>query len=280
MQVQQTNQVPDLSSLRLRPSFVDEIAFDHEPREEVGRYLLHAERQLQHRGLHTVLLTPEELLELNTQERSSWPPLMPVFDPRYHTIQPTEMITVASVDDAGAAIATMSVRRLRVATTVREEFESLRMFYGEHAAEKRLKNRFILTAPSAPHLKGDLYYNGGLWVRPDWRHASMPAFLTRILRYAALTSWNAELEIGIGTEAFTRPDVAPSYDYAHTEHGFELHLDGKWSWRGVFMWIDRADIRANLSKDLTALSQDQADTTEAISNRSTPSRRYGSNKRR
>ena len=205
---------------------------------------------------------------------------MPVLSTEYHTIDPLDMITVASLDDTGVAVATMTVRRMNVTTTVREEFESLRMFYGAYADEKRATNTFLLTAPSGQFLKGNLYYNGGLWVHPRWRHASLPAMLTRILRYAALTRWSADYEIGIGTNAFTRPDVAPSYDYTHTERGFELNLEGKWNWRGVFMWIDHAGIRANLIKDLAAAATDQAEISEAISSRSSPWRRYGSSIRR
>lgn len=271
---------PSLSDLMQRPSFVDEIAFDHEPREEVGRFLLAAEQALQQRGLHTVLITPAELLDLNRLQLPSWAELMPMLDHRYHAIDPTDMITVAPVDGAGRIVATISVRRLDIAASVQEELESLRMFYGKQAADKRARDKFVLRAPSGPHLKGNLYYMGGLWVHPEWRHAAMPWTLLRIVRYAALVAWDPEYEIALGTYSFLRPEVGGTYAYDHMEDGFEIHIDGKLRWEGVFLWLDRRGLRMNLAADTARLATAHADRRDAIKSRLSPERLYGSNTRR
>lgn len=268
-----------MPSLKLRPSFLDQIEFSHEPREDLGRYLLFAERELSQRGLHTTLITPGELLEINKHYLASWAPLMPVLDHRYHTIAPEDMITIASIDGNGGVVATITVRRLDVTTNVTEELDSLRMFYGHQAELKRKTDRFVLTANSGRKLKGSMFYLGGLWVHPEWRHASLPWTLLRIVRYAALASWDPDYEIGIATNAFLRPEVARIYAFKNMEDGFEFYVGGKLMWRGVFVWSDRAGNRANLADDLQGITNSHPETAEEERSQSSPSRQYGNNSR-
>jgi hypothetical protein len=244
------------SMLLGRPSFIDTVKFNHEPFGPLGRYLLFAEQILLDRGVRVVCVAKEELVAINEANRESWAKLMPVLDCRINAIADDDMITVAAIDTGGSVIATISVRRMDIASSVKEEMESLRFFYGTHAVEKSKTDGFSLTAPSAAQLKGNLFYLGGLWVHPQQRHGSLPVLLTRIVRYMGMAQWNPDCEIGIATNSFLRDDVAKIYAFETTEDGFTFYIDGQLAWRGVFVCSSREANLKNLRDDVTGLVSD------------------------
>jgi hypothetical protein len=241
------------SRLLSRPSFIDTVEFNYEPFGPLGRYLLSAEQTLLDRGVRAFRASKEELVAINEANRDTWAKLMPVLDHRINEIADKDLITVAAVDIYGSIIATISVRRMDILSSVKEEMESLRFFYSAHAHEKSKTDSFLLTAESAAQLKGNLFYLGGLWVHPKHRHGALPVLLTRIVRYMGMAHWNPDAEIGIATNAFLRSDVAKIYAFEATEVGFSFEIDGKLAWRGVFVHSSREANLQNLRKDVAEL---------------------------
>jgi hypothetical protein len=239
-----------------RRTFVDELKIMHEPRGRLSRYFLKAERDLKQKGIAASFIGPDELYKINEDNLSSWAKLMPVLDGRINDIAADDLITIAAYDTNNTVVSTISVRRMDIVTSVKEEMESLRFFYSKSAVAKRLTDRFILTAPSAKGLRGNIFYLGGLWVRPDQRHNSLPVTMTRIIRYLALARWNPDYEIGIATNAFLRPNVAKIYAFQTTEAEFSFEIDGQLKWRGVFVCSDRAANLQNLDDDIELIERE------------------------
>jgi hypothetical protein len=252
-----TLSVTDQSNLPApeRTPFLANINVQHEPRAQLSRYFLKADSDLTRKALKVFFITPQELIRINEQNASSWAPLMPVLDSRLNKIAPSDLISIAVYDTNDDVVSTISVRRMDIETSVKEEMESLRFFYGDGAEPKRRTDEFTLTSPTASRLKGNIFYLGGLWVRPDQRHNALPVTMTRVIRYLALGSWNPDFEIGIATNAFLRPDVAKIYAFQSTEPEFTFKIDGQLRWRGVFVSSDRAANLQNLQDDIDAMEQ-------------------------
>jgi hypothetical protein len=227
---------------------------EHEPRGQLSRYFLKAESDLKRKDLRVFFITPSELVKINEQNLVSWAPLMPVLDCRLNEIERADLISIAAYDADDRVVSTISVRRMDIETSVKEEMESLRFFYSDKASVRRKTDKFCLTSPKAEHLSGNIFYLGGLWVRPDQRHNALPVTMTRIIRYLALASWNPDYEIGIATNSFLRPEVARIYAFQFTEPEFTFEIDGKLKWRGVFVCSDRVANLKNLQNDIDAMA--------------------------
>ena len=58
------------------------MVIDYGPRDVLSRLFLKADTELRKVGIELSFAPPEALLELNKQNRSSWRPLVPIFDAR------------------------------------------------------------------------------------------------------------------------------------------------------------------------------------------------------
>ena len=263
----------------LPPSFVDQISIQHEPRGELGRYLLAAERLLEERRMRAYFISPTELVKLNQRHQASWFKLMPLLDCRINRIAIEDFYTLAVTDQMGEIAASVSVRRFDIAADVKDEFESLRLFYGQKAQSMAASVEFQLDVPSASRLSGNVFYLGGVWVRPDARYAALTGIITRIARYTALAAWNPDYEIALGTDKFLRADVMATYAYHHTERAFTYRQDGQVLWTGVFLWSDREANLANLRHDLAELNANDTYATDAVSTNFSSPRANGMRRR-
>lgn len=219
------------------------------------RYMRLSEQALARRNLYLSLLDAGDLATANAANIGSWEPLIPILDTRINPQAAADMICIGLFDGRGGLVAIGGARLFTITTSVKDEFESLRMFYGPSAQARAASEQFSVTAPSASQLRGRVSYGGGIWVRPDARGASLAGTFTRFLRFTSLAAFNPDLSLGLGTGNLLRRDVTPTYDFGSIEPGFTYTKDGSLVWEGVIVFTKFDTIFQQFEAELERLNK-------------------------
>ncbi len=230
------------------PSFLDDVKITFGPRAQLGRYFLAAEKHLADHGIRVQFAAFDAIARLNAEHRQSWDMLLPMLDPAQNPVHPEDAIAFLAYDEAGRVVSSMAARLYDFGgTTFRDAVESLQFYYGPGADQMRSRVQSSICAPTAATMTGRAAYLGGYWLRPDVRAQGLSTILPKLMRYIALTRWNADLEFSFGRDKFLRPEIAKTYGFEHVERDFEFHLDGRLIWRGVLVWSDRDELLSQLA---------------------------------
>ncbi len=249
------------SSSRPRPrSFLDDLTVLHGPRSDLGLYFLGVEKFLADRDLTVQFAAFADIARLNAENLGSWDMLLPMLDPQQHAVEPDDAMAFLVYDETGAVVASMAARLFDFSgTTLKDEVEALRFYYGARASHMRPRVHSAISAPTAALMNGRSAYLGGYWLRPDVRATGLSEHLPKLMRYIALTKWNADLEFSYGRNVFLRPEIAQIYGFEHVEEDFDFYLDEKLIWRGVLVWTDRDEMLAQLKGQIAALRSSSMD---------------------
>jgi hypothetical protein len=235
-------------------SFLEQIKTQVEPTSDFARYFREVNQRLLDLDLTARLVAPEELAWINDVNRDTWPPLISVVDHRAFPPAANEMQCLACYDRDGIAVATSAVRRFDLThSNVAAELTSLRLLFGPRADAMSSTVEFILTAPSAAQIKGQILYHGGVWVHPRLRKSGITRIVPKLNRYIALAREPFDYEIALASAAVLKPHVAASYATEGSEPYYAYKSDGITRWEGVFNWLSRDWIVATLQTDLAAL---------------------------
>jgi len=211
------------------------------------------EKFLADRGITVRFAAFEEIARLNSANLDTWDLLLPMLDSKQHPVEPENALAFLAYDANETIIASMAARLFDFrGTTLKDEVESLSFYYGSNATNARSRVRSSISAPTAERMSGPSAYLGGYWLRPDVRSTGLSVHLPRLMRYIALTTWNAELEFSYGRNNFLRPEIAKTYGFEHVEKEFDFFLEDRLIWRGVLVWTGRNEMLAHLT-ELTAI---------------------------
>src|SRR5712672_1365688 len=185
----------------------------------LGRFFLWADTAARDRGVTLSFGSLQELSEANRGNSDSWRPLVPVFDEALSGVTPETVFVLIGRDKGGQVVATQAARLYDwPETSLKDEANSLRMFYADSVAASVRGDRCEITAPVAEKITGRVVFSGGVWYRPDFRGKDLATILPRISRAYAFTRWNSDFTIGWMADAVIAGGMAERVGYTKLEH--------------------------------------------------------------
>jgi hypothetical protein len=235
-------------------SFLEDLELNHGPRGLLAQYFINVEQHLLDQGLRVSFAPYSAIAELNAENLATWDMLLPMLDPEQNPVTHGESLAFLVYDRRGVVISSMAARLYDFSgTTLVNQVENLEFYYGPKAGQFRERVQSNITAPQAFKMSGRAAYLGGYWLRPDVRARGLSRLIPRLMRYIALTRWNAVQEFSYGRNQFLRPEVALTYGFDHVEPAFEYYLDKRLIWRGVLLWTSRDEMLQHLPELLSSL---------------------------
>ncbi|MEZ5850420.1 MAG: hypothetical protein R3D68_07200 [Hyphomicrobiaceae bacterium] len=231
--------------------FLTQLNLRHGPVNDIARFLLAAERHVRSLGIRLEFGTFEELLGTNRANSSTWRPLVPVLDHRHADLRSDNAFCILGRDATGRVVATQAARLLDMSTsTLKDEAESLRMFYGANPPDDFA---CLLSAPSASKITGKITYSGGVWYAKPFRGHGLSAILPRMCRLLALARWNSDFALSFVEDILIRKGLPARYGYPRSEPHFMItdHRLGDCVFFGGLIWISHQETLKDLSLQLT-----------------------------
>jgi hypothetical protein len=199
-------------------SFLADVVIDHGPAAILGRLFLKADTALRAKGIRLTFATFEELSALNHANSQSWRPLLPVFDPALSGVSDVNGFVIIGRDSSGKAATAHAFRLLDLeSNSLKDEIESLRVFYSDPPRLRGETEEIRVTAPSAASTFGAVVFSGAVWFRPDFRGAGMLTHVQPAVRALSFTRWRPDRVCSFMAPDVVRGGVAASGRFPHVE---------------------------------------------------------------
>lgn len=199
-------------------SVLSDIVVEHGPRDILGRLFLKADTGLRRRGIRAGFATFEELVALNRANSDSWRPLLPVFDPAASRITQDNGFAVIGRNGRGEAVSAHAFRLISLAgSTLKEELESLRVFYADPKRMKWPGESLTVSAPSCSRRRRCAVFSGAAWLHPAYRGQGLLTFIQPMVRAISYTRWNADFVFSFMTPEVVNGGVAASARFTSVE---------------------------------------------------------------
>jgi hypothetical protein len=215
----------------------------------LGRFFLWADTAARDRGVTLSFASLQDLVEANKANSDSWRPLVPVFDEALGGVTPETVFVLMGRNKDGQVVATQAARLYEwPETSLKDEGDSLRMFYADPDAAFARGDRCKITAPIAEKITGRVVFSGGIWYRRDFRGRDLGTILPRISRAYALTRWNTDFTIGMLADAVIAGGLAARAGYTKIEHSsVELVVSPLGGTRCGLAWMQSDELLADLA---------------------------------
>ncbi len=259
----------------------DQLELVHGPRELLARYSACVKSRMRELGLRLRISADfERLIDLSKQQRENWPPLSPIFNPRYSDLGDDTAFLIECVDEFGDTVMTSAGRLYDHGDrSLAEDLRSLRAFYRDPAPYLASGDTVTVTARSADHIFGRTGYSGAVWVRPDYRLHGLTKVIPRLTRSVLLTRWNTPVFWATIAPNLDAGGVTRAYGSWHVEHGVTAHMP---LWQGDCTVLFLSMGQATLIRDIAHSVEDYEIKTgtsrwidSAIANRSSLPERQG-----
>jgi hypothetical protein len=207
---------------RSHPRLPDQVTLTHGPHQTLGRFILLADAAARQRGVYLSLEDDfEALLALNEANRAHWHPLAPSFDPRTGAHE-GNAFWICGRDENGDAVLTQVVRHYDMSdTSLTEELESLRIFYGDPQSQASLRESCRSSAVAASKIRGSVVYSGGTWFRPDFRGRGLASVVPRMGRTIALSRWNTDYAFSLVQRRLVEKGIPRRYGFRQLEYSVD-----------------------------------------------------------
>jgi GNAT superfamily N-acetyltransferase len=236
-----------------RQSILKDIVVERGPIDVLGPYFLHVELETRRRGVALEFCTPEQLLAANVDNRKSWLPLVPMFNPKFGLIRQDNAFCVLGRNLKGEVVTANAILRYDwEATDFVDEATSLRLFYADPEKMRLPGEQCIITSSRARCIHGSTAFSGAAWVRQDYRRRGLSELLPRFIKAYAAARWQLDVIFGMMAEAVERLGVARQFGYE------EIDWEARWlnsiagTLRLAILWADVAyladDLRAVLAR--------------------------------
>jgi hypothetical protein len=231
-------------------SLLDQITLVHGPHELLGRYFTLADATGRDWGLRFRLRSDfDALLALNRENRDSWPPLSPAFDPAHSNLRIDSAFWLEGFDDRGETVITEIARLYDFKNTdVVAELRSLRIYYENPEPHLAAGERVELDAPAAQVVRGRTMHGGAIWVRPDWRRNGLTRIISRICAAYALTRWNTAFTWGLVEPRLHAGGLSQAYGPHQVAEGVMLRLPFRGDLPAVLIWMTSEALLADLAR--------------------------------
>jgi hypothetical protein len=241
--------------------FLSEVVIDHGPYDLLRRVFLKADRELQTNGLTLGFATLDELLALNRANAQSWRPLLPIFNPELNHISGDSGFAMIGRNTAGEPVTATAYRLVHLGeTTLKQEIESLRLFYAEPSRTRLPGESMAVSAPRAAVTRGRIVFSGAAWYRPDYRKKAMLHTTQNLGRALTYTRWGADLICSFMAPEVVRGGVARRGLFSHVE--WEVTMRNTPVLRGGM--IPAAFVYTTAQEQLAQLTSYAEHTTETM----------------
>jgi hypothetical protein len=232
---------------RERSDFFSQVTLDHGPIDLLNRFILKAEYACLQRGVHLALVKPEELLKLNANNRSSWSPLLPVFDYRFNELTPSNSIFIVGHDGAGDTVACQAARHYQWSgTDYFEECSSLRLFYSDPERQRLPGEECRVSAVAAKAIRGSVSFSGAAWCRPDFRGVGLIEIMPRIARALAHAKWCSDFTTTMMVESNVLKGIHKRSGYANIEWDVDVVGSRAGTARAALLWFKQKELLSDL----------------------------------
>lgn len=162
------------------------------------------------RGITLELATFDELLAVNKANSDTWKPITTSFHPQFSGIDETNGLVVFGRNANGEVVATQATRLFDWRnTTLKQEAESMRLFYANPQRDMRRDEACLVNSPEAGAISGNIVLCGAIWYRPDYRGVGLANIIPRFTRAVSFVRWEIDEYIALitaenATKAFSQ----------------------------------------------------------------------------
>ena len=215
----------------------------------LGRFFLWADTAARDRGVTLSFASLQDLVEANKANSDSWRPLVPVFDEALGGVTPETVFVLMGRNKDGQVVATQAARLYEwPETSLKDEGDSLRMFYADPDAAFARGDRCKITTPIAEKITGRVVFSGGIWYRRDFRGKDLGTILPRISRAYAFTRWHSDFTLGMMGDAVIAGGLAERAGYTKIEPGcITLVASPLGEMRCGLIWMQSDELLADLA---------------------------------
>ena len=219
--------------------FLENLRLDHGPIDELGSFLLRAERAMSDHGVTLYNSPMSELARVNEVNQQTWKSFSPILDFRLAPLDRTNSYCVTGRDPSGEVVVLIGGKLIDTGErTLQETADDQSIYYGQPHSPSLTQPRCVMTVPVAKHLKGRFNYSGGLWVKPSYRGRGFPAIMERISRMFALGQWGTSHAISFVTDELANSPVLLAYGYKNIQPSYSIVQDGAEAYRGSLIWME------------------------------------------
>lgn len=260
---------------------VEQVDLVHGPRDLIARYITFADHVAHDLGLRLRISADfERLIDLSKQQRENWPPLSPIFNPKYSDLDDDTSFLIECIDEFDDTVMTSAGRLYDHGDrSLAEDLRSLRVFYRNPAPYLASGDIITVTARSAEHIFGRTGYSGAVWVRPDYRRHGLTKVIPRLTRTVLFTRWNPPVFWATIAPNLDAVGVTRAYGSWHVEQSITAHMP---LWQGDCTVLFLSMGQATLTRDIAYSIEHYEVTTggsrwidSAIANRSVSPDRHG-----
>lgn len=233
-------------------SLLDQITLVHGPHELLARHFTLADAMAREWGLRLRLRGDfDALMALNRENRDSWPPLSPAFDPAHSNLRIDSAFWLEGIDDRGDTVVTEIARFFDFGNSdVVEELRSLRIYYEHPEPHRAAGERVEVDAPAAKIVRGRTMHGGAIWVRPDWRRNGLTRIISRVCAAYAHTRWDTRFTWGLVEPRLHAGGLSQAYGPHQVAEGVTLCLPFRDSARRVLIWMSSEALLADLRRSI------------------------------
>lgn len=201
-----------------RRSFLADVVIEHGPRDLLGRLFLQADTRLREKGVRISFATVDELVAVNRANADTWRPILPLYDPAVSAIGPHNSHALLGWNAAGEIVCAHGCRLYDLgADTLKNEIESLRLFYRDPERARGPGEAMVCTAPTAATTSGRMVFTGAVWYRPDYRKLGIMPIFSTMNRAVLATRWGPEFVFSFMAADLVRAGVAKASRMPHAE---------------------------------------------------------------
>ena len=223
-------------------NFLSDVVIDYGPPDQLGRLFLKADTEMREFGLNVSFVPFDELVAINRANSESWRPILPIFDPEIGGIDESKGFAVVGRDSSGRAAYAHACRLYSLGdATLKEEIESLRIFYSDPDKSRGEGEEMRVTAPSAATTMGPVVFIGAVWYRPDYRKRDLMSTTSPLVRGLALTRWYSDFSFSFMAEDLVHAGTAAKAHFPNVEWEIQMMrtpVYRKGFLRAALVWTD------------------------------------------
>lgn len=219
------------------------LRLDHGPIDQIGSFLLRAEKAMADRGI-TMFLSPiSELVRVNAMNLDSWYAFSPILDVRVAPLDASNSHCITGRDQSGETVVLLGNRLIDTGERSLQEYaDDQSLYYGRPHVPLESEPRCVMSVPIANELRGRLTYSGGMWVKPVYRGLSSSAILPRVSRLLALGRWGTSHTFSFVTDSLAKSPVLRAYGYENIQPSYAIVQGGEETYRGSLIWMETAKV--------------------------------------
>jgi len=250
-----------VSSIRSQnQDFLDRLRINNAPIGLLGLYFARIAEVVTSLDIALSIEPVSRLMDLNKQNRGSWRPLFPAFNPDYNALDETNSFSLIAYDVTGEPVASGACRLYDWAlTNYHDELESLRMLRDSREADSFPFESCAVSASMARNVTGRIAFAGAAWCHPKVRGKSLSSIIPRTSKALALAKWDFDNMAGLMVEDSLARGLGKRFGYASAEIGALFQTKGGASIIYALLAMPREDVVEHV-REYLASNGSQVDT--------------------